>query len=131
MGELMKDRELSCVDCKHNQDITCNSQVPLGAKSAWSPIHFDRHYHKNKMLARANVCPRYEEAAKDSPKIKRIVYGDGVHDDTEAIQAYFNGEAELYYPDGEKFIFPGRSEAKHLITKPILITANWWEKIGR
>ena len=31
------------------------------------------------------------------------VYGDGAHDDTEAIQAYFNGEAELFFPDGRKF----------------------------
>ncbi len=30
---------------------------------------------------------------------EKIVYGDGIHDDTEALQAYFNGERVIFYRD--------------------------------
>lgn len=32
-----------------------------------------------------------------------IIYGDGVHDDTEVLQAFLNGEVELIYPNGKRF----------------------------
>lgn len=31
------------------------------------------------------------------------VYGDGLHDDTESLQAWANEEAELIFPDGRAF----------------------------
>ncbi len=49
-----------------------------------------------------------------------LVYGDGIHDDTEAIQAYLNGEAELILPDGK--LFP--ADRKYYITKVLIIRSN-------
>ena len=31
-----------------------------------------------------------------------IVYADNIHDDTEAVQAYYDGK-DVYYSDGTKF----------------------------
>lgn len=48
-----------------------------------------------------------------------VVHGDGVHDDTEALQAIANGEADGIFPDGTPFsICAGK---RFLITKPIFI----------
>jgi hypothetical protein len=32
-----------------------------------------------------------------------VVYGDAYHDDTDALQAYLNGDARIFFPDGEEF----------------------------
>jgi hypothetical protein len=35
------------------------------------------------------------------PRKKYVLYGDGIHDDTEALQAWFNGDYEdVCHPDG-------------------------------
>ena len=35
------------------------------------------------------------------------VYGDGVHDDAEALQAYLDGKADLIHADGTPYAWPG------------------------
>ena len=48
-----------------------------------------------------------------------VVYGDGEHDDTEALKAIANGEARGILPDGRPF--ENARGAKVLITKPMII----------
>jgi hypothetical protein len=46
------------------------------------------------------------------------VYGDGIHDDTEALQAYLDGKTKLIHPDGTIF---GLKGGKFKITKTLII----------
>lgn len=39
----------------------------------------------------------------NTTKKTMVLHGDGVHDDTAALQAYLNGEATLIFPDGSPF----------------------------
>ena len=32
-----------------------------------------------------------------------VIYGDGIHDDTAALQAFIDGSARVVYPDGSPF----------------------------
>lgn len=77
--------------------------------------------------ARANVdCPVYPQQADECVEYRgesekdlnderlamaremtmktMVVHGDGVTDDTEALQAFLDGKAKLVFPDGEEFI---------------------------
>jgi hypothetical protein len=47
------------------------------------------------------------------------VYGDGVTDDTTAIQAFLDGRAELYFPDGTEFTGLLQSKRSFLIKKTL------------
>ena len=49
------------------------------------------------------------------------IYGDGEHDDTDALQAYCDGAARLIYPDGQAFEWPGRAGARHLVRRTIYV----------
>lgn len=50
-----------------------------------------------------------------------VIHGDGVTDDSGALQAYLDGKVDLIYSDGTPFLWPGKSEAKHAISKPLLL----------
>jgi len=54
----------------------------------------------------------------DEPTL--VIYGDGIHDDTEALQAYVDGTADVVYPDGRNFPQGGSTR---LNTETIIITS--------
>ena len=43
------------------------------------------------------------------------VYGDGVTDDAEALQAYLDGKADLIHADGTPYAWPGAPGRKYHI----------------
>lgn len=47
-----------------------------------------------------------------------VVYGDGVRDDYEALNAHYNGKARAVHEDGTQFPKPG---ARYLSSNPIVI----------
>ena len=47
-----------------------------------------------------------------------IIYGDGIHDDTYALQEYLNGNRNIYYPDGRKFPDHSVSNDNHPDSNP-------------
>ena len=51
-----------------------------------------------------------------------VVWGDNIHDDTKALQAYINGEAKLIHPDGS----PGPGNRTYLISKPLTIKKSFY-----
>ena len=58
---------------------------------------------------------RNEALVSDLPV--KVVYGDGVRDDTEALQAYIDGTARVMYHDGRPFAMGIAGTFK--ITKPL------------
>lgn len=54
------------------------------------------------------------------PRKKYVLYGDGIHDDTEALQVWFNGDYEdVCHPDGRP---TGKvlSHGEYRFTRPII-----------
>lgn len=58
---------------------------------------------------------RLERLVSDLPLM--TVYGDGIRDDTEALQAYVSGKARLIFPDGRPFFGGAGKVCK--ISRPI------------
>jgi len=50
-----------------------------------------------------------------------IVYGDGVTDDSDGLQAYIDGKVNLIYADGTPFQWPGQPGLKHAISKSLML----------
>lgn len=63
-----------------------------------------------------NLSLMDETQTSDLPYM--IIYGDGVRDDTEALQAYINGKAQLIYPNGKLFKNGAFGEA--FVLKPLI-----------
>ena len=69
------------------------------------------------MIAKYEKIAKSEELAKMENKKYVTVYGDGIHDDTEALQLVANGKAKGILPDGRSLEFG--AGMKYHITKPI------------
>ncbi len=50
------------------------------------------------------------------------VYGDGIHDDTEAVGLILNGKAIGIFPDGTKITDISQSAGRFLIRRPVILT---------
>ena len=49
------------------------------------------------------------------------LYGDGVHDDSDALQAYLDGRADLIHVDGTPYEWPGTVGRKYAIAKALIL----------
>jgi len=50
-----------------------------------------------------------------------VVYGDGEHDDTDALQAYFDGSRKVVNQDGTPFEFPGAPGTRYRIGRALIV----------
>ena len=49
------------------------------------------------------------------------VYGDGLSDDSEALQAFLDGRADLIHADGTPYRWPGVPGRKYAIAKTLIL----------
>ena len=50
-----------------------------------------------------------------------IVYGDGINDDAEVLQAHLDGLADLVHADGTPYRWPGTPKRKYRISQTLYI----------
>jgi len=49
------------------------------------------------------------------------VYGDGVNDDSDALQAFLDGRAKLIHADGTPYGWPGKPGKRYAIAKALIL----------
>lgn len=50
-----------------------------------------------------------------------VVYGDGVNDDSDALQEFLDGRADLVHADGTHYTWPGSPGRKYAIAKTLIL----------
>jgi hypothetical protein len=49
------------------------------------------------------------------------VYGDGINDDSDALQAFLDGQADLIHADGTPYTWPGTAGRKYHIARTLVL----------
>ena len=50
-----------------------------------------------------------------------MVYGNGLNDDSDALQAFLDGRADLVHADGTPYTWPGAPGRKYAISKTLIL----------
>tara|TARA_R110000868_G_scaffold90375_1_gene251011 strand:+ start:557 stop:841 length:285 start_codon:yes stop_codon:yes gene_type:complete len=50
-----------------------------------------------------------------------VVHGDGVTDDSDALQEFMDGRADLIHADGTPYLWPGTPGRKYALAKTLIL----------
>ena len=73
------------------------------------------------MMVKWKTCRYRDTQIERQVRPCLVVYGDGVNDDSDALQEFLDGRADLVHADGTPYAWPGSPGKKYAIAKTLIL----------